>query len=178
MSINDLQSEAEWLQNSLRKSTTAGFQRTITYEIGLVQSIQFSRSVMSGAPKNWCFWTVVLEKTLESPLDCKEIQPVHSEGDQPWDFFGRKQVYLVKNSVFLKFSSWYQVYCRFWAKYLWIQPETFTKYPPKNTLGVTDMFKLTLVTASCEICRIFSKWKALQVGNNLRWLSAFTLELI
>ena len=41
------------------------------------------------APKNWCFWTVVLQKTLESPLDCKEIQPVHSEGDQPWVFFGR-----------------------------------------------------------------------------------------
>ena len=39
------------------------------------------------APKNWCFWTVVLEKTFESPLDCKEIQPVHSEEDQPWDFF-------------------------------------------------------------------------------------------
>ena len=39
--------------------------------------------------KNWCFWTVVLEKTLEHPLDCKEIQPVHSEGDQPWNFFGR-----------------------------------------------------------------------------------------
>ena len=38
--------------------------------------------------RNCCFWTVVLEKTLESPLDCKEIQPVHSEGDQPWDFFG------------------------------------------------------------------------------------------
>ena len=38
--------------------------------------------------ENWCFWTVVLEKTLESPMDCKEIQPVHSEGDQPWDFFG------------------------------------------------------------------------------------------
>ena len=43
----------------------------------------------SWVQKNWCFWTVVLEKTLESPLDCKEIQPVHSEGDQPWDFFGR-----------------------------------------------------------------------------------------
>ena len=39
--------------------------------------------------KNWCFCTVVLEKTLESPLDCKEIQPVHSEGDQLWVFFGR-----------------------------------------------------------------------------------------
>ena len=43
----------------------------------------------SWAPKNWCFWSVVLEKTLESPLDCKEIQPVHSEGDQPWIFIGR-----------------------------------------------------------------------------------------
>ena len=43
----------------------------------------------SWAPNNWCIWTVVLEKTLESPLDCKEIQPVHSEGDQPWNFFGR-----------------------------------------------------------------------------------------
>ena len=43
----------------------------------------------SWAPKNWCFWTVVLEKTLESPLDFKEIQPVHSKGDQPWVFFGR-----------------------------------------------------------------------------------------
>ena len=43
----------------------------------------------SWALKNWCFWTVMLEKTLESPLDCKDIQPVHSEGDQPWDFFGR-----------------------------------------------------------------------------------------
>ena len=41
------------------------------------------------ALKNWCFWTVVLEKTLESPLDRKEIQPVHSEDDQPWDFFGK-----------------------------------------------------------------------------------------
>ena len=41
------------------------------------------------ASKNWCFWTVVLGKTLESPLDCKEIQPVHSERDQPWVFFGR-----------------------------------------------------------------------------------------
>ena len=38
----------------------------------------------SWAPKNWCFWTVVLEKTLESPLDCKEIQPVHSKADQSW----------------------------------------------------------------------------------------------
>ena len=40
----------------------------------------------SWAPKNWCFWTVVLEKTLESPLDCKELQPVHPKGNQSWIF--------------------------------------------------------------------------------------------
>ena len=43
----------------------------------------------SWGPKNWCFWTVVLEKTLESPLDCKEIQPVHPKGIQSWIFIGR-----------------------------------------------------------------------------------------
>ena len=43
----------------------------------------------SWAPKNWCFWSVVLEKTLESPLDSKEIQPVHSKGYQSWVFIGR-----------------------------------------------------------------------------------------
>ena len=40
--------------------------------------------------KNWCFWTMVLEKTLDSPLDCKEIQPVHPKGNQSWIFIGRK----------------------------------------------------------------------------------------
>ena len=49
----------------------------------------FAVKQWSWAPKNWCFWTVVLEKTLESPLDCKEIQPVHPKRDQPWVFIGR-----------------------------------------------------------------------------------------
>ena len=43
----------------------------------------------SWVPKNWCFWIVVLEKTLESPLNCKEIQPVHPKGNQSWIFIGR-----------------------------------------------------------------------------------------
>ena len=43
----------------------------------------------SWVPKNWCFWTIVLEKTLESLLDCKEIQPVHPKGDQSWVFIGK-----------------------------------------------------------------------------------------
>ena len=46
----------------------------------------------SWAQKNRCFWTVVLEKTLESPLDCKEIQPVHPKGNQSWIFIGRTDV--------------------------------------------------------------------------------------
>ena len=46
----------------------------------------------SWAQRNWCFWTVVLEKTLESPLDCKEIQPVHPKIDQSWVFTGRTDV--------------------------------------------------------------------------------------
>ena len=46
----------------------------------------------SWALKNWCFWTVVLEKTLESPLDCKETQPVHPKGDKSWLFIGRTDV--------------------------------------------------------------------------------------
>ena len=48
----------------------------------------------SWARKKWCFWTVVLEKSLESPLDCKEIQLVHSKGDQSWVFIGRTDVKL------------------------------------------------------------------------------------
>ena len=46
------------------------------------------------APKNWCVWTVVLEKTLESPSDCKEIKPVHPKGDQSWVFIGRADLKL------------------------------------------------------------------------------------
>ena len=54
----------------------------------------------SWALKNWCFWTVVLEKTLEGPLDCKEIQPVHPKGDRSWEFIGRF------NWVFSRSWSW------------------------------------------------------------------------
>ena len=43
------------------------------------------------APKNWCFWTVVLEKTLESPLDCKEIESIHPKGNQPWIYIRRTE---------------------------------------------------------------------------------------
>ena len=71
---------------------------TLPAKVRLVKAMVFSSSHVwlwevedkeSWEPKNWCFWTVVLEETLESPLDCKEIQPVHPRGDQSWVFIGR-----------------------------------------------------------------------------------------
>ena len=71
---------------------------TLPTKVRLSQSYGFSSSQVwiweldhkeSWAPKKWCFWTVVLEKTLESPLDCKEIQPVNPRGNQSWIFIGR-----------------------------------------------------------------------------------------
>ena len=68
----------------------------LSSDLGSMQSFKLLISYIweldceeSSVPKNWCFSTVALEKTLESPLDCKEIQPVHPKGDQSWVFIGR-----------------------------------------------------------------------------------------
>ena len=74
---------------------------TLPTKVHLVKAMVFSSGHVwmweldykeSLALKNWCFWTVVLEKILESPLDCKEIESVHPKGDQPWVFIGRTDV--------------------------------------------------------------------------------------
>ena len=71
---------------------------TLPTKVHVVKAMVFSSSLLwmwellykeSWTPKNWCFWTVVLEKTLESPFDCKEIQPAHHKGDQSWIFIGQ-----------------------------------------------------------------------------------------
>ena len=65
-------------------------------------------------PKNWCFWTVVLEKTLESPLDCKGVQPVLSKGDQPCDFFGRNDAKAETPILWpphAKLTHWKRLWC-------------------------------------------------------------------
>ena len=90
---------APWKKNYDQPRQHIKKQRHYSANKGLYsQSCSFSSSHVcmweldykeSWAPKNWCFWTVVLEKTLESPLDSKEIQPVHSKGDQSWMFIGR-----------------------------------------------------------------------------------------
>ena len=64
--------------------------------------------------KNWCCWTVVLEKTVESPLDCKEIQPVHPKGNQSWIFFGRTdaEVKLQSLATWCKeLTHWKRLWC-------------------------------------------------------------------
>ena len=74
---------------------------TLSTKVCIVKAMVFSSGHVwmweldykeSWVPKNWCFWTVVLEKTLESPLDCKGVQPVHPKGDQSWVFIGRTDV--------------------------------------------------------------------------------------
>ena len=72
---------------------------TLQTKVHLVKAMVFpvvmylceSWTIRKAELKNWCFWTVVLEKTLESPLDCKEIQPVHLKGNQPWIFIERTE---------------------------------------------------------------------------------------
>ena len=59
----------------------------------------------SWALKYWTFWTVVLQKTLESPLDCKEIQPVHPKGDQSWVFIGRTDV---ETETAITLATWFE----------------------------------------------------------------------
>ena len=79
--------------DSILKSTDI----TLPTKVHLVKAMVFpvvmcrreSWTKESWAPKNWCFWTVVLEKTLESPFNCKEIQPVSPKGNQSWIFIGR-----------------------------------------------------------------------------------------
>ena len=82
-------------------STLKSRDITLSKKVHLVKAMVFPIVVYgceswdykdSWAPKNWCFWTLVLEKTLESPLDCRDIQPVHPKGDQSWVFIGRTDV--------------------------------------------------------------------------------------
>ena len=87
---------------------------TLPTNVGLVKAIFSSDHVWmweldykeSWVLKNWCFWTVVLEKTPESPLVCKEIQPVHPKGDQTWIFIGRTDVEAETPILWPEAMSW------------------------------------------------------------------------
>ena len=68
--------------------TTVHIVKVMVFPLGPVQMWELDHRE-GWVPNNWCLWMVLLEKTLESPLDCKEIQPVHPKGDQSWVFTGR-----------------------------------------------------------------------------------------
>ena len=70
-------------------STTNQMNFSVFEGLVWLDQVHGNKLGLSWAPKNWRFWTVVLEKTLESPLDCKEIQPVHPKADQSWMSIGR-----------------------------------------------------------------------------------------
>ena len=109
ISGNHLATRRGWIQQGVKQNWNGGMQVTsdnlpvplnliawsysYPFILGQLTISGCNQKILTNklrwAPKNWCFWTVVLEKTLESPLDCKEIQPVHSKGDQPWVFIGR-----------------------------------------------------------------------------------------
>ena len=82
----------------------------------------------SSAPKNWCFWTVVLVKTLESLLDCKEIQPVHPKGDQSW-------VFIVKTNVEAEMPVLWAPHAKSWL--IWKDPDAGRDWGQEE-MGTTE----------------------------------------
>ena len=95
---HEIKTFAPWKKSYDQHNILKSREITLLTKVHLVKAMVFSNSHVwmweldhkeSWAPKNWCFWTVVLEKTLESPLDCKEIKPVNLKGNQSWIFIGR-----------------------------------------------------------------------------------------
>ena len=80
--IQYIKKQRYYFANKCPSSQSYGFSSSHIW----IWELEYKESWM---PNNWCFWTVVLEKTLESPLDCKDIQPVHPKGDPSWVFIGR-----------------------------------------------------------------------------------------
>ena len=98
---------------------------TLSTKVHIVKAMVFpvvvygceSWTVKKPEHQSWCFWTVVLEKTLESPLDCKEIQPVHPKGDQSWEFIGRTDVEVEMSSDTL--VTWWEVLTHLKRPWFW-----------------------------------------------------------
>ena len=96
----------------------------------------------SWALKNWCFWTVVLEKTLESPMDCKEIQPVHPKGNQSWIFIGRTDAEAEAPILWLPDGKNWLIWKRLWC---WERLKAGEEGDGRRWLnGITDLMHMSL----------------------------------
>ena len=166
-----------------KKMTVKSRDITLSAKVHLVKAMVFP-VVMYGCeswiikkswvPKNWCFWTVVLEKTLENSLDCKEIQPVHPKGDQSWVFIGRTDVEVETPILWLPDAKSWLIWKDPDAGKDWGQEEKGTTEDEKVD-GITDAIDMG-VGGVRELVMDREAWRAVVHGfaKSRTWLTDWT----
>ena len=134
------------------------------------------------APKNWCFWTVVLEKTLDSPLDYKEIKPVNSKGNQSWVFFGRNdakaETPVTLATSWEELTHWKRLWC--WEGLQAGEGEDrgwdgWMASPTRWTLSLSELRELVMDREAwrAAVHGVTKSWTRLSDWTELNWIESF-----